>query len=103
MHGPRHVRGCGFLVFERCKNAGMQTRATLAVLPFLTAVLFLSTACSGPTSAPASSLGQLPDLDMNAVLAHTRTLSSDEFEGRAPGTEGERRTVEYLVGEFTKA
>ncbi|MEZ5399639.1 MAG: M28 family metallopeptidase [Bryobacteraceae bacterium] len=34
------------------------------------------------------------------ILAHTRTLSSDEFEGRAPGTEGETKSVEYLAGQF---
>ena len=28
---------------------------------------------------------------------HTTTLSSDEFEGRAPGTRGEERTVDFLV------
>ncbi|MGH8443018.1 MAG: M28 family metallopeptidase [Nevskiaceae bacterium] len=33
-------------------------------------------------------------------LAHVRVLSSDKFEGRAPGTEGERLTVEYLSAQF---
>ncbi len=28
------------------------------------------------------------------------TLSSDDFEGRAPGTPGEQKTVDYLVQEF---
>jgi Zn-dependent M28 family amino/carboxypeptidase len=36
------------------------------------------------------------------VLDHIKVLSSDEFEGRAPGTPGEERTVEYLSGEFKK-
>ena len=39
---------------------------------------------------------------MAAVLAHTKTLSSDEFEGRAPGTKGEELTVTYLVDQFKK-
>ena len=34
------------------------------------------------------------------LLARTRVLASDEFEGRAPGTAGEERTVAYLVDEF---
>ncbi len=34
------------------------------------------------------------------LLARTRVLASDEFEGRAPGTAGEERTVAYLVNEF---
>src|SRR5438270_13685414 len=33
----------------------------------------------------------------NGLLQHIRVLSSDEFEGRAPATEGERKTVDYLV------
>ena len=27
-------------------------------------------------------------------------LASDDFEGRAPGTEGERRTIAYIVEQF---
>ena len=34
---------------------------------------------------------------------HIRVLASDAFEGRAPGTEGEDRTVAYIVGEWAKA
>jgi Zn-dependent M28 family amino/carboxypeptidase len=30
----------------------------------------------------------------------TRTLASDEFEGRAPGTPGEAKTIEFLVAQF---
>jgi len=30
----------------------------------------------------------------------TRVLASDEYEGRAPGTPGEAKTVEYLVAQF---
>ena len=33
----------------------------------------------------------------------TERLSSDEFEGRAPGTPGEEKTVAYLIEEFEKA
>jgi Zn-dependent M28 family amino/carboxypeptidase len=33
---------------------------------------------------------------------HIATLASDEFEGRKPGTAGERKTVDYLVTEFKK-
>jgi len=32
--------------------------------------------------------------------AHVERLASDEFEGRAPGSAGERKTVEYLEREF---
>jgi len=33
----------------------------------------------------------------------TQTLSSDDYEGRAPGTPGEQRTIAYLSGEFERA
>src|ERR1700733_6093202 len=47
-------------------------------------------------------IGQLPAIDTAALLAHTKKLSSDEFEGRGPGTKGEELTVNYLVDQFTK-
>ena len=34
-----------------------------------------------------------PSIDAAAVLQHTTVLSSTEFEGRAPGTAGEEKTV----------
>ncbi len=42
-------------------------------------------------------------LSAAALLEHTRTLSSDAFEGRAPGTEGERLTVDYVSRSFAAA
>jgi hypothetical protein len=45
-------------------------------------------------------LGALPDVDVDAVLAHAKQLSSDRFEGRAPGGKGEDLTVAYLVEQF---
>ncbi|AOS44891.1 Periplasmic oligopeptide-binding protein precursor [Lacunisphaera limnophila] len=43
-----------------------------------------------------------PDFSAARILDHTRVLASDAFEGRAPGTPGEEKTVAYLVGEFEK-
>jgi Zn-dependent M28 family amino/carboxypeptidase len=57
---------------------------------------------SGSFASLPAPIGQLPDLDMPSVLAHTKILSSDEFEGRAPGGVGEQKTVPYLIGEFKK-
>jgi Zn-dependent M28 family amino/carboxypeptidase len=39
-------------------------------------------------------------IDPQRMSEITRTLSSDEFEGRAPGTPGETRTIAYLVEQF---
>lgn len=66
----------------------MKTRPTVPTLLALAAVLLL----------PASAV----DFSAERILAHTRVLSSDEFEGRAPGTPGEEKTVAYLAGEFQK-
>lgn len=38
----------------------------------------------------------------NDILQHTKILSSDEYEGRGPGTKGEELTVKYLTDEFQK-
>ncbi len=69
----------------------MNTRAVLLVAASLV------TACARP--GPLK-LSQLPEIDTRRVLAHTRVLSSDEFQGRAPGTHGEDLTVAYLVQQF---
>ena len=34
---------------------------------------------------------------------HVEILASDEFEGRGPGTEGERKTLTYLESQWAKA
>src|SRR5438876_11389663 len=44
-----------------------------------------------------------PSLDVitpDALLAHIKILSSDEFEGRAPGTKGEELSVKYISEQF---
>jgi Zn-dependent M28 family amino/carboxypeptidase len=85
---------------------------TLAAVLIPTAVL--AGCSSGPKSTvpaepppPSTSrhvpIGQLPDIDTDALLAHTKVLSSDEYEGRAPGTKGEDLAVKYLIDQFKKA
>ncbi len=36
------------------------------------------------------------------LLRHVKVLSSDKFEGRAPGTKGEEMTIAYLVEQFQR-
>src|SRR6516165_10968598 len=70
----------------------------------------LAAACSSKTTvadAPAASsqqmpIGQLPRIDTDKVLEHTKVLSSDEYQGRAPGTKGEDLTVAYVEDQFRK-
>jgi Zn-dependent M28 family amino/carboxypeptidase len=47
-----------------------------------------------------SMAAEFPKIDGNALLQHIKILSSDEFEGRAPGTPGEDRTVAYIESQF---
>ncbi len=41
--------------------------------------------------------------DAGRLSTHVRVLSSDEFEGRAPSSEGERKTTAYLSEQFAAA
>src|SRR5215467_9396595 len=63
--------------------------------------LAMLTAAGCSKSGPVT-MAQFPDIDTAAVLEHTKVLSSDKFEGRAPGTMGEELTVSYLVDQFKK-
>jgi Zn-dependent M28 family amino/carboxypeptidase len=56
-----------------------------------------------PSTSTHVPIGQLPPIDLDALLAHTKTLASDEYEGRAPGTKGEELAVTYLADQFKKA
>ena len=42
-------------------------------------------------------------IDAADFAEHVKILASDEFQGRAPGGEGERNTVDYLTAEFRAA
>lgn len=44
-----------------------------------------------------SSMTAAPQFSAQRILADTRVLASDEFEGRAPGSAGEEKTVDFLV------
>jgi Zn-dependent M28 family amino/carboxypeptidase len=57
---------------------------------------------SAPATSPHLAIGQMPTIDVAALLAHTKTLSSDAYEGRAPGTKGEELAVTYIADEFKK-
>jgi Zn-dependent M28 family amino/carboxypeptidase len=82
--------------------------------PAALALTLSVTACGGAPAPAASNfvtapaptlhvpLGQLPAIDNALLLADTKTLSSDQFEGRAPGTKGEELTVTYLADQFQK-
>jgi Zn-dependent M28 family amino/carboxypeptidase len=63
----------------------------------LTAAL-LSLLAVGAAPPPSS-----PHVDMQRMSDITRVLASDAFQGRAPGTAGEEKTISYLVEQFKAA
>jgi Zn-dependent M28 family amino/carboxypeptidase len=95
------------------ESSVLRTAVRAAFLYTLAATAACSSEPKTPAAAPAPpqlsagsphvAIGQLPAIDTNALLQHTRKLSSDEFEGRAPGTKGEELTVAYLADQFQKA
>src|SRR5580765_4863812 len=83
--------------------------------PAFIVAMALTAACSSPETKPTANpapgptpavqripIGELRDVATDAVLGHIKTLSSDEFEGRGPGTKGEDLTVAYLTDQFKK-
>ena len=66
--------------------------------------IVLAAACSSaPPPTVTLKLADMPQIDGAAMLTDIRRLSSDEFEGRAPGTKGEELTVNYLEERFKAA
>jgi Zn-dependent M28 family amino/carboxypeptidase len=88
------------------------TTTSAASLALLTLVLAGACSRGAEPPAPAASgggaattpvpLADLPRIEAAAILEHTKALSNDSFEGRAPGTAGEEKTVEYLTAQFQK-
>ena len=68
---------------------------------FLAATLGVS-ALAPRTATPADLQAALSSITTNDLFRHTTVLSSDAFEGRAPGGIGEDRTVNYLVEQFRR-
>ena len=59
--------------------------------------MLLGGCAGGPRTPPPSA-----EIDETGYRDAVRVLASDDFEGRAPGTPGEDKTVAYLVGQFRK-
>ena len=68
-------------------------------------LLLLASACQPPPpggQTPAEpSRDRVEGIDASSLLEHVRTLASDEFEGRAPGSPGEEKTIAYLTEQFS--
>lgn len=77
-------------------------------LLFAAAALALA-ACS-PAPAPEAPVAEAapvkhgfgPEISAEDFAQHVKVLSSDEFGGRAPGTDGEQQTADYVVAQFKR-
>lgn len=67
---------------------------------FVIALGSLVCACARRPSSPDSALNSTSG---DRMLSDIRTLSSDEFEGRGPGSKGEELTIQYLQSQFRGA
>ncbi|WP_346837865.1 M28 family peptidase [Microbulbifer sp. SAOS-129_SWC] len=55
------------------------------------------TACSKTESSDTATAAKIDPQRLSSIV---KTLASDDFEGRAPGTPGEDKTIRYLVDQF---
>jgi len=60
----------------------------------------LTAACATNRAQPAAEAYSSAPIDANRLGIITKTLASDAFEGRGPGTAGEAKTMAYLSEQF---
>ncbi|MGJ4729446.1 M28 family metallopeptidase [Luteimonas sp. SDU101] len=57
---------------------------------------------AGADPAPVADHVFKPEIDAEDLRRMITTLASDEFEGRAPGSAGEEKTVEYIKAQYER-
>lgn len=79
---------------------------TSLIVPFLVLGGILGTSCVGDRPPVPGAFDKtlitdaLAGITAEGLLAHTKALSADSMEGRAPASAGEDKTVAYLVNAF---
>jgi len=71
-------------------------------IPKLTVIFagLLLAALGARSAVRGQSLASVPAFSADRLMAHIRTLSSNEFQGRGPGTKGEELSLAYIVKQF---
>jgi Zn-dependent M28 family amino/carboxypeptidase len=83
---------------QSARSSGLKrTAAVFATVAFAFVLAFAMVSCSSAPSAPDAGLHSL---SADRLLANIKTLSSDQFEGRAPGSNGENLTIQYMQDQF---
>jgi Zn-dependent M28 family amino/carboxypeptidase len=74
------------------------------LLPLATAATILLSGCGETPSANVEQINSFEQvyqsISSEELRQHTKTISSDEFEGRSPTSAGEKMTLDYLVSHF---
>ncbi|WP_228242099.1 M28 family metallopeptidase [Porphyrobacter sp. GA68] len=81
----------------------MKYHNPIAAAPALLLAACVSTPAQDTAGLDIPAVSAPGDISRETMVEVTRTLSSDEFEGRAPGTPGEEKTVNYLIEQFRAA
>src|SRR5947209_853927 len=74
----------------------MSRKGLLAVLTIIMSIGPIP-AQNKPAAFPAATLPAIATISPDDLMKHVKTVSSDEFEGRYPGTKGEELTVGYVT------
>ena len=69
-------------------------------VPAILVVAVLAVSFSACKKSPSAPDAALRSFDADQLMQHIRTLASDEFDGRLPGSKGEELTVKYLSEQF---
>lgn len=69
----------------------------------LRSLIATAAACLVAACATTPATQSTADISQATLQRVTQQLASDEFQGRAPGTEGEQKTVALLAQEFARA
>jgi Zn-dependent M28 family amino/carboxypeptidase len=85
---------------KKCLKEKKMRLLSLALLSFL--ALGACKKIDGPDASALPNV-DVPELSEETMMGVTKELSSDTFEGRAPGTAGEEKTVALMIEKFKAA
>lgn len=81
-----------------------RTRVVVLLVSLLVVILPVASQESGVSSDILTTLKPaLESIRADRIFDSIKILASDEFEGRGPGTHGEKLTVDYLVDQFKRS
>jgi Zn-dependent M28 family amino/carboxypeptidase len=90
-------------ITKQTQSGNHRTRSlkhAAAIFCAVASVLVLALVVVSCSSAPSAPDAALNSLSAERLLANIRTLSSDQFEGRGPGSNGESLTIKYMEDQF---